>query len=515
MDPSGKTFPVDKNHGVDAQRRFGTPTASGATELAWRRGWVRVTNAGDELYAHTESGFPSAKQVAELKNIAIENGKARLVLDTGEDRRVLWSDSDDTGPQLRPSVAKQIESPEFKKWFGDSKAVDDNGLPLVLYHGTLGNFDQFKRHSYFTPDPEVAAAYGGSYLGGGTLPRSAIYPVFIQAQHPLTVRSMEELRNTVPAVKVMDATDKVFSLFQALDSSEVRKAIAESGYDSVHFTDASPDTNEPHDAWLVFDPEQVKSATGNRGTFDPKNPDIRYRPEEDNHTNEGSPEPGASAKTDPMITGTSAPEAFIFVSPNTGNLDFPGATKAVAEDAHRKFATKARSVAKGAIVADAIGDWVDGAENALTIAYDHPVDTDTVKKVSAQLGLEGQQKAVLYAVRDNNGPATIYELNFPRATIEQVREELSRAGITFRTLVRRGSGVSAFVVDLDSSLHKQVMDVIRGPLAPAVKATRARGEFIGNDTDREAGAAEFRRILRELGGVGGKDAGDGSGTTKG
>ena len=27
------------------------------------------------------------------------------------------------------------DTPEFKKWFGDSKVVDDNGKPLVVYHG--------------------------------------------------------------------------------------------------------------------------------------------------------------------------------------------------------------------------------------------------------------------------------------------------------------------------------------------------------------------------------------------
>ena len=32
--------------------------------------------------------------------------------------------------------APAINSEAFKSWFGDSKVVDDDGKPLVVYHGT-------------------------------------------------------------------------------------------------------------------------------------------------------------------------------------------------------------------------------------------------------------------------------------------------------------------------------------------------------------------------------------------
>ena len=34
---------------------------------------------------------------------------------------------------------KGTDSPYFKKWFGKSKVVDENGEPLVVYHGTPVN----------------------------------------------------------------------------------------------------------------------------------------------------------------------------------------------------------------------------------------------------------------------------------------------------------------------------------------------------------------------------------------
>jgi len=32
---------------------------------------------------------------------------------------------------------------EFKKWFAESKVVDKNGAPMIVYHGTRMNFDAF------------------------------------------------------------------------------------------------------------------------------------------------------------------------------------------------------------------------------------------------------------------------------------------------------------------------------------------------------------------------------------
>jgi len=70
-----------------------------------------------------------------------------------------------TAPNGKPSNLNdkqwnQVRTPEFKKWFGDwendpvnaSKVVDENGEPLMTYHGSKGGFDEFKTE----------------YLGGAT-----------------------------------------------------------------------------------------------------------------------------------------------------------------------------------------------------------------------------------------------------------------------------------------------------------------------------------------------------------
>ena len=36
-----------------------------------------------------------------------------------------------------------VDTPEFKHWFGDSKVVDKDGKPLVVYHGTDADIKKF------------------------------------------------------------------------------------------------------------------------------------------------------------------------------------------------------------------------------------------------------------------------------------------------------------------------------------------------------------------------------------
>ena len=76
----------------------------------------------------------------------------------------------------------RIDTPEFKKWFGDSKVVDADGKPLVVYHGTpvdtsgdfafdtkkIGQRGTALGHGfYLTTDKQTASGYVGR--DGGSL----------------------------------------------------------------------------------------------------------------------------------------------------------------------------------------------------------------------------------------------------------------------------------------------------------------------------------------------------------
>ena len=49
--------------------------------------------------------------------------------------------------QMKFSTAPAIETDEFKKWFGDSKVVNEDGSPMTVYHGTDKTFDEFDINS--------------------------------------------------------------------------------------------------------------------------------------------------------------------------------------------------------------------------------------------------------------------------------------------------------------------------------------------------------------------------------
>lgn len=75
------------------------------------------------------------------------------------------------------------ETEEFKKWFGDSKVVDKNGEPLILWHGAnqIGpqNGEQkFKDNVLFATD-----SY--DYARGGNASESHMTPVFMRASNIL------------------------------------------------------------------------------------------------------------------------------------------------------------------------------------------------------------------------------------------------------------------------------------------------------------------------------------------
>lgn len=147
----------------------------------------------------------------------------------------------------RAPAGDQTQTEAFKRWFGDSKAVDANGNPLVVYHGTHSSFTEFKPNDalgggmFFSPSPEEAGAFTGAT-------GSNIMPVYLSAQKvwPKIVRSYDEVKAI--------------------------RAAKSKGYDAIRVRD---DQNGVVN-WVVFDPTQVKSAIGNRGTFDPANPDIRF-----------------------------------------------------------------------------------------------------------------------------------------------------------------------------------------------------------------------------------------------
>ena len=141
------------------------------------------------------------------------------------------------------------ESPFFKAWFGDSKVVDEDGLPLPVYHGSTEQFDIFDptksranmdiQGSFFSPWEIDAGGYGPN-----------IHEVFLNLQNPA-------------------ASSKGYKALKAHQGENyagvsAREDLKRAGYDGV---------NNDSEEFIAFSPEQIKS-TSNRGTFNPAAPNF-------------------------------------------------------------------------------------------------------------------------------------------------------------------------------------------------------------------------------------------------
>lgn len=144
------------------------------------------------------------------------------------------------------NAPRQIDTPEFMEWFGDSKIVDADGEPLVVYHGTpAGDITEFSPRGgevWFTSNPDRASTYAEWGQGDG----AAVYPVYLSLNNPAPKSVVDRM----------------------LSGNQMK----EMGYDGYIEKVGPPGNEETY--YVVFEPTQIKSAIGNSGAFDPSNPSI-------------------------------------------------------------------------------------------------------------------------------------------------------------------------------------------------------------------------------------------------
>lgn len=194
----------------------------------------------------------------------------------------------------------------FWRWFGDSKVVDEGGKPLVMYHGTSASqdgdaftfFDTYASNyglmgmgGYFTADPDVASSYTSK--GKGDSP--TVYPVFVSIKNPIDMDAKanpsEWLRAFPAAGDFHEGGDTNESWYRAAEAALTEERVPRwegaeimqdglrsMGYDGITHIGGGRVKSDGvrHRVFIAFDPEHVKSATGNNGQFDPAKSDIRF-----------------------------------------------------------------------------------------------------------------------------------------------------------------------------------------------------------------------------------------------
>ncbi|WP_339816554.1 PLxRFG domain-containing protein [uncultured Paracoccus sp.] len=189
------------------------------------------------------------------------------------------------GPGGRPRDAQgrfttAPDSPLFRAWFGDSKAVDANGAPLTLYHGTRSAFDAFEvapkrargtgdsdaaKGFFFSNRRDVAETYTADEgrmdkarrIAGREAPRVEEVNLSIQNPYEFDMRGGD---------------------YDARAYGDIIEAAKEAGHDGVVIRnvkdDGYSDTDATGDVWVAFRPTQIK-AVNNGGNWNPNDPRIR------------------------------------------------------------------------------------------------------------------------------------------------------------------------------------------------------------------------------------------------
>lgn len=230
-----------------------------------------------------------------LSDILSGKPKEKIDLNAPKSKRKIPPDTTAKADKSGQTVGLPAQqNPNFKKWFGDSQVRDDKGKPLVVYHGSNKRFDEFKptesfRNSdssyggtqkvtspafFFTDDKATAQTFAKDRsLVSERLKKEApgkpqTQAFYLRADNPLdltTQAGMDDLEY------ITGYTPETWEDVQRmLDDNDVVHSIREhGGYDAVKLRESNG-----ANSWAVFDPTQIKSATRNKGTFNPKDPKV-------------------------------------------------------------------------------------------------------------------------------------------------------------------------------------------------------------------------------------------------
>ena len=185
-------------------------------------------------------------------------------------------------PQERMSLREPPDTAEFKEWFGDSKVVDADGKPQVMYHGTRSDITEFKAGLIFTSSNSmVANKFAANDMlyspdKPGIEPGANVMPVYVSASNPFDYENPEHVNKLFDLIKgnfasvSRPAAKRLLSEGQFKIIEENADVIKDMGFDSLYVEEFGEKN------LAVFNPTQIKSAIGNTGAYSQYNPDIRY-----------------------------------------------------------------------------------------------------------------------------------------------------------------------------------------------------------------------------------------------
>ena len=146
----------------------------------------------------------------------------------------------------------------FTEWFSDSKIVGENGLPLIVYHGTDADITEFDPGKvkesrstneygiYTTPNKRYGSGYGKNLI-----------PLYVAMKNPKIVADKSEISP------------------RDLTREDIQK-LQSQGYDGIVSTSRNGTVSDiwNADEIVVFESNQLKHASKNSGDFGPESGNI-------------------------------------------------------------------------------------------------------------------------------------------------------------------------------------------------------------------------------------------------
>jgi len=188
----------------------------------------------------------------------------------------------------------------FTEWFGDSKVVDAEGKPMVVYHSTSAKqyFEEFKpgysgvygRGIYMSSSIESTNVLASGTYNDRNYDNTRIFPLFASIKNPLVVNQTEFQDQVAAAVNITpeELSQKISegrairndAFPMGLEEKDIyTKLLQDAGFDGVevqfkNYRDGVPEGQVVESYFVAFEPAQIKSAIANAGQFSATDPNI-------------------------------------------------------------------------------------------------------------------------------------------------------------------------------------------------------------------------------------------------
>ena len=257
---------------------------------------------GDSVSMMGSRAFNEAINSSDNIRFSLKEEKEKIVSDAKANGTYMTAPNGEK-TKLNAEQWVTVRTTNFKNWFGDwendpenaSKVVDEDGEPMVVWHGRSAEFNTFEKKEgvrfimgledkvkaegfFFSPNKGLAEEFASNsfrHRGG----KANVIPCFLNIRKPmdLTKEDYDRIYEDVTGWDYIVGMDTQDNLWGIMDEEGMADKIKGKGYDGVIFVEEVDDSYEPTKiSYCALDANQIKSAENNNGDFSADNNDIRF-----------------------------------------------------------------------------------------------------------------------------------------------------------------------------------------------------------------------------------------------